>query len=316
MSPDKEKKISDIIPVEAVQERDTDLLILEEIKCNRNFTDWLLAKTIGLPDNYELIGAWHSLTQVGLGESDLAFKLWTGERTLLFFIENKVDADFQPNQADRYRLRGNQKRDNGECHEFYTILFAPKRYITRNKDFDFYLEYEEVRDWFSNQVDLGQRGIYKADILEIAIEKLRRGYTPIINGAVTDFRWAYFNYSNKYFPQLKMNEPKKELPKKTGFIRFKPTDMGLQKGEFIIHKKRGDVDLQLRRLDSNLDSIKNKYQGTINDEMKIVQTNKSVSIRIRVPQIDIEGVFNDQLDNIDIALKKVETLYEWGKRNL
>ncbi|MGE0770695.1 MAG: hypothetical protein AB7K37_03205 [Cyclobacteriaceae bacterium] len=316
MSPDKERKIRDLIPVEAVQERDTDLLILEEIKCNRNFTDWLLEKTIGLPDNYDLIGAWHSLTQVGLGESDLAFKLRTGERTLLFFIENKVDADFQPNQADRYRLRGNQEKDNGECDEFHTILFAPKRYITKNKDFDFYLEYEEVRDWFLKQTDLGHRAIYKADILEIAIEKLRRGYTPIINGAVTDFRWAYFNYSNKYFPHLRMTEPKKELPKRTGFIRFKPTDMGLIKNEFIIHKQRGDVDLQLRRHIGNVDELINKYQQKLTGDMEIVQTGKSTSIRIRVPKIDIEGNFNDQLENINIALRKVEAIYEWGKRNL
>ena len=138
MTTDKEK-ISDIIPVEAVQERDTDLLILEEIKCNRNFTEWLTTKTIGLQNTFELIGAWHSLTQVGLGESDLAFVIRTEEKVILFFIENKVDADFQPDQSNRYRLRGNQKKDNKECDEFHTILFAPKRYITQNKDFDFYL---------------------------------------------------------------------------------------------------------------------------------------------------------------------------------
>src|SRR5690606_8130022 len=314
MTTDKEK-ISDIIPVEAVQERDTDLLILEEITCNRNFTDWILKKIIELKDNYNQIVAWHSLTQVGLGESDLAFKIRTDEKILLFFIENKVGADFQPDQANRYRLRGKQKKDNKECDEFHTILFAPKRYITKNKDFDFYLEYEEVRDWFKKQSDLGQRALYKADILEIAIEELRRGYTPIINGAVTDFRRAYFNYSNTNLPHLTMTEPKRQLPKKTGFIRFKPSDMGLQKGEFIIHKQRGDVDLQLRRFGSSLDKVKSEYQGTLNDEMTIVRTNKSVSIRIRIPKIDIEGNFNDQLENIDIALRKVETLYEWGKKN-
>ena len=106
----EQKKSSGIIPVEAVQERDTDLLILEEIKCNSSFTNWLLKKTIGLITKYELIGAWHSLTQVGLGESDLAFIIQTAKRTILFFIENKVDSDFQPNQATRYRIRGNEKK--------------------------------------------------------------------------------------------------------------------------------------------------------------------------------------------------------------
>ena len=113
-----------------------------------------------------------------------------------------------------------------------------------------------------------------------------------------------------------MNEPRKELPKKTGFIRFKPTDMGLIKNEFIIHKQRGDVDLQLRRHTDSMDELINKYEQKLTDDMEIAQTGKSTAIRIRVPKIDIEGNFNDQLENIDIALKKVDTLYEWGKKIL
>lgn len=311
-----EEKNSGIIPVEAIQERDTDLLILEEITCNTNFTDWLLAKTIGYRNKYSMIGSWHSLTEVGLGESDLAFKIDTGKKTILFLIENKVFADFQPDQASRYKSRGKLKIENKECDEFYTMLFAPKRYIAKNHDFDFYLEYEEVRDWFKVQHDLGQRAIYKAGILEIAIERLRRGYTPIINDSVTEFRWMYFHYSSTNFPHLKMNEPKKALPKYTGFIRFKPPDMGLQKGEFIIHKQRGDVDLQLRRYGNNLDKVKLDHQKSLSSKMIIVRTNKSVSIRIKVPKIDIEGDFNNQRHNISIALEAVNTLYEWGKNNL
>jgi hypothetical protein len=316
MTTDIDKKISDLIPVEAVQERDTDLLILEEIKCNKNFTDWLLAKTIRLQGDYVLIGAWHSLTQVGLGESDLALKIRTEKKIILFFIENKVDAGFQTDQANRYRLRGNQRKDNRECHDFHTILFAPKRYITKNNDFDFYLEYEEVRNWFTKQTDLGLRANYKADILEIAIEKLRRGYAPIINEAVTDFRWAYYDYAEKYFPNLKMKRPKPGMPKRTGFIRFKPIDIRLEKRDFIIHKNRGAVDIQLSRKADSLDHLINKYQSALTEEMEIVRAGKSISIRIRVPKIDIEGNFKDQLENIEIAIKKVEALYEWGKRNL
>jgi hypothetical protein len=316
MTSKKKIELSNLIPVEAVQERDTDLLILEEINCNRNFTDWLLEKTIGHKIKYDLIGAWHSLTQVSLGESDLAFIVRKERKMILFLIENKVGADFRPDQATRYKERGKQKKDNGECDEFYTILFAPKQYIKINSDFDFYLEYEEVKNWFLQQTNLGNRAIYKATILEIAIEKLRRGYTPIINKAATDFRWAYYNYAEKHFPHLKMKKPKIELPQKTGFIRFKPTDVALQNGDFIIHKVRGDVDLRLARHAENFGDLINKYQTTLTEEMEIVQTGKSVSLRIKVPNLVMQRNFNEQLEYIDIALKKVETLYEWGKKNL
>lgn len=310
-----EEKISDVIPVEAVQERDTDLLLLEEIKSNVNFTDWLLSKTIGLGGKYQLIDAWHSLTQVGLGESDIVFKVLAGEKVVLFFVENKIDASFQPDQAKRYRLRGEQMKANGDCAEYYTVLFAPKKYIGANLDFDFSLEYEIVRDWFLNQTSLGPRAQFKADILTIAIEKLRRGYTPIINEAVTDFRWAYFNYSKSHFPHLNMSEPKKEMPKRTGFIRFKPVGMDLKKNEFIIHKKRGDVDIQLRR-GFNLSEMIEKYGSKLSTDMEIADTGKSTSIRMKVPAIDIEGNFETQLTKVILALKTVEKLFEWGKANL
>ncbi len=51
-----------------------------------------------------LTRAWHSLSQVGLGESDLAFKIKTQNEEIIFLLENKIDADFQPNKAGRYKL--------------------------------------------------------------------------------------------------------------------------------------------------------------------------------------------------------------------
>lgn len=92
--------------------------------------------------------------------------------------------------------------------------------------------------------------------------------------------------------------------------------MGLIKNEFIIHKQRGDIDLQLRRDLNDVQGLINRYGMKLSEEMEIVQTGKSTSIRIRVPKIDIEGSFNEQLENINIALKKVETLYEWGRKHL
>lgn len=59
-----------------------------------------------------------------------------------------------------------------------------------------------------------------------------------------------------------------------------------------------------------------RKKATFSDEMEIVQTGKSVSLRIKVPNIVMQENFNEQLENIKIALKKVETLYEWCKKNL
>jgi len=308
-----EKPQPSIIPVEAIRERDTDLLLLEELTCNRSFTDWFLKKTIGIKTNYVVEGAWHSLTHSGLGESDIVFRIRTKKERILFLIENKVDTCFMPDQANRYRKRGQHKMDSGECTSYYTVLFAPKSYIYRNEDFDHYLEYEELKNWYEKDSGLGERAKFKAEILSIAIERQRRGYTAIINKDTTKFKWDYYNYINNNYPYLKMLKPPNQMPRKVGFIRFKPSDIGLRKGECIIHKKRGDVDLQLQETKK---SIKIKYRKLLETGMEIVKTGKSYSIRIKTTPVDIEGDFEKQLPAIEEAIKKVIVIYNWAKKNL
>ncbi|MEQ8882686.1 MAG: hypothetical protein RLO12_03580 [Fulvivirga sp.] len=309
-------KLSDIIPVEAVQERDTDLLVLEELKCNRNFTDWVLTKTIGQPSSYDLIGAWHSLSQVGLGESDLAFKIKTDNQEIIFLIENKIGADFQPDQAGRYRKRGQTRVDNGECDRFYTILLAPGKYIVRDGSFDFYIEYEEIREWYLAQDDLRYRGQYKADILNIAIEKLRRGYSAIVDEGATEFWWYYYHYANDRYPHLKMIKPPAGIPKGSSFMMFKPTDIGLEKGDFIIHKGYGVVDLQLAGKAEHVDKLIAQFSETLTNEMEIVKAGKSASIRIVVDPIDVTKDINSQQKILQNAIQKADRLYQWAKEHL
>ena len=163
----------ELIPVESIQERDIDLLLLEELKSNVDFTKWILNRTIGLQSEHIFtIGAWHSLSKPGLGETDIAFKVCIENKNILFLIENKITASFQPEQESRYRKRGKLRFENGECDAYYTILTAPKQYIDLNHDFDFFLEYEAIKEWFVHQSKLGERALYKAELLQIAKKRL------------------------------------------------------------------------------------------------------------------------------------------------
>lgn len=312
----QKKSIYNCIPVEAIQERDIDFLLLEEIKCNKDFINWFVSKILGEGIKFELLKAWHSISSDGMGQSDVVFKIDSSGKTILFLIENKLNADFQPEQANRYHTRGNSFMNRQECDEYNTILFAPQKYQSRTNGFHYHISYEDLRDWFLNQNNLGSRGLFKVEMLNAAIEKLRRGYTPIINDAATKFRWEYYNYANEKYPKLKMSRPKNELPRKTGFMRFKPLDAYLLKQEFIIHKQFGTVDLQLRRFENNLELFKQKFQQTFTKEMKPVITGKSVSLRIEVPQINIVRDFEEQKPKIEIALQKAIVLYNWAMRNL
>ena len=91
--------------IEYVAERDIDLLLLEELHSSASFRSWMIAHVLGPGFGaVAFVGAWHSLTDPGLGESDLVLlsKTPTGE-TIAILIENKIDAPPQPDQALRYR---------------------------------------------------------------------------------------------------------------------------------------------------------------------------------------------------------------------
>ncbi|WP_053970228.1 hypothetical protein [Mangrovimonas sp. ST2L15] len=311
-----ESNLTNLIPVEAIQERDIDLMILEELKCNPLFIDWVLSKSIGKQDAYTFNGAWHSLSQVGLGESDLAFKISTEKEEIIFLLENKIDANFQFDQANRYRLRGQKRIESNECNSFYTILIAPENYITRNKDFDFYISYEEIKSWFIKQNNMGLRAKYKAELLTIAIEKLRRGYSAIVDEDATDFWWKYFSYANEKYPHLKMVKPQAGIPKRSSFIVFKPKDIGLSKNDKIIHKGYGAVDLQLGGQAENIKLLEQKFESNLTSEMNIVKASKSAAIRIKIDPINVTFGFQNQLEIIEKALSKADILYHWASLNL
>jgi hypothetical protein len=70
-------------------------------------------------------------------------------KRLRIFIENKIDAGFQSNQAKRYHLRGRFWLENRKCEDYRIILCAPKRYIDvsrgkREEWFEHLISYEEL----------------------------------------------------------------------------------------------------------------------------------------------------------------------------
>ncbi len=306
---------SDIIPVEAIRERDADLLILEELKCNNDFRRWFLEKTIEIED-FNFIGAWHSLHQAELGESDLTFEINHSNKRMIFLLENKIDAVFQPNQAERYRQRGEKLKNEGQCKEFYTVLLAPQKYMGLNNDFDFYISYESIKNWYLDESKLGERAKYKAGILSIAIEKLRRGYTPIIDEATTGFWWTYYRYANENYPHLKMRKPQVGVPSGSNFIRFEPINKGLIQKISIIHKGNGSVDLELSWTGEQLQEFIKTYSDKLTEEMEVTEFEKSSAIRISVDKFDTANSFESQLENIKYALQKADLLYNWAKENL
>jgi len=165
--------------------------------------------------------------------------------------------------------------------------------------------------------DLGDRGRYKAEVLNIAIEKLRRGYSPVIDKDATNFSLSYYDYTKENYPHLNMRQPPiNGVPSGSSFFVFEPKNIGLDKSDKIIHKGYGAVDLQFDSKATEIEDLKEKFNQTLTDEMKIVKAGKSASIRIKIPEIVVTKSFNEQLPIIRRALIKAENLYQWAKDNL
>ncbi|WP_027996865.1 PD-(D/E)XK nuclease family protein [Simplicispira psychrophila] len=290
-----------------VAERDIDLLLLEEINVNSDFSSWLFRLT--MPQCLDMpacTGAWHSVIHPQLGESDIVVKYANGHAIL---IENKVDAPAQPDQAARYGKRGAEGCDKGLWQSFVTCIVAPSSYVTTNaeaQNYDVRISYEQLQDWFSNEKT--QRAEYRAYILSEAIEQNRRGYSPVANEDVTQFWLSYWDIANREFPALEMQRPGIK-PANSDWPDFRPNQLG--KNINIVHKMaQGYVDLQIRGASEKIEQIRTMMNGR---NLDVVTAGRSTAIRVVVAPVNRFGSFDGQRQEIMHALDAAAMLLQIAK---
>lgn len=193
-----------ILPVEAIQERDVDIILLEELSTDIPFCEWFV-RELRLPELTKINGAWRSITDFGLGETDILFSYYSGEKRIFVLIENKLDAYFQDNQFERYQKRAAEYLRKSECEEAYSVLVAPNLYVENQNDFENYISYEAIAKRL--EFTGSKRNLFKSELLKIAIEKLRRGYQPVNSEPVQKFWQLYWQYKEANHQSLKMKKP-------------------------------------------------------------------------------------------------------------
>jgi len=309
--------MKNLIPIESIQERDIDLLLLEELYSSKKFRKWFLDNTVGNKYSWgKFEGVWHSLSDSELGESDLVIR-FSGKdnKGHLFLIEDKIDASFQPEQPLRYKQRGERYIKDKECNNFSTVLVAPKKYIKDNADFDFVIEYEQIKDWFLKQKDLKERAKYKIEVLNTAIEKSRRGYRPIPDERASGFWRSYWTLANQIAPELGMKEPRNDIPAGSSFIVFRPRL--LPKDMKLYHKVvHGFVDLEFTGKGGQIDVLEKKYKALLNHGMTIEKTNKSAVIRLTTERLNLQEDIDQQKEFVVRAIKRAKELTKWAESNI
>jgi len=116
----------DLLRPADVREHDIDLLLREELYVSEEFRGFFFKFFETKIDNPTSLGVRHSVDRYG-GESALEVDVrCSSGRLVRILIEDKIDADFQSNQAERYRQAGEYYTENGECGGFITALIAPR----------------------------------------------------------------------------------------------------------------------------------------------------------------------------------------------
>lgn len=288
-----------------VTERDIDLLIIEEFVVNKNFARLFLDK-IDIKD-YDVLTVSHSIMHPTLGESDIVIVLKVDTLKHAILIENKIDALAMKEQYSRYNKRGQEGVTNNDYDSFSVFIVGPDKYISNNheaKKYDQKLSYEDMIECFRESPTI--RSKYKLTLLQNAISKQDKGYTPVADEKVTEFWHKYYAYKRQVFPHLKLNEVKGSRGSQARWSRFQTDYSNVS----IYHKSNvGCVDLTLHGVDESVKDLRLKLNTIIDDDMMILKTSKSLSIRLTVPKIHFNRDFSQQVENLHLAMKAVERLY-------
>ena len=296
--------------LEAVRERDVDLLLIEELYVNAQFNHWLADSVIKTDATF--LGAWHSVTG-NLGESDIVVLYQAENRSkTALLIENKIDACPQPDQALRYHQRGEEGIDSGNWDQFFTCLVAPEAYLkSDNEEYQNEISYESVMQFFLQQET--DRANYRASIIHSAIEQHRRGFQRTVDQRVTEFGADYITYVKQNYPYLNIRSYDKERSRGHDWFYFHPyndSDITLEHqaghGRVLI-RLSGEKYVTLQQ------SIAEFVDNASISGLLFRPAKRSISIAIDVPVVQASLYsFDDCLPDISKAFEHLTELYQLG----
>ncbi len=275
--------------IATIYERDMDLVLVEELESSAEFRTWLVARVYGSDCYLRHLGARHSVVDETSRESDVVFRFMAdecgAEVAKAILIENKIDAQAQPNQGADYRVRGLAGTDRADWSEFRTCLVAPRKYVEGSSDWTHFNEvvtYEEILAFFASRKVRDERYAWKARLVASAIEKKASGYTPVISDEATAFVEQY-HLAAQAWPRLQMLKPKPR-PAGSTWISFRP-DV-LPTGASIEHQvTAGQVKLMFHGAAERLDALREQLLPYLAPMMEVQRAGKSVAVSMRVPPI-------------------------------
>ena len=131
----------------SIGEHEIDFSVAQLIESSEAFRQWFVSQADSAIDLDAYIGGVIHASYAGEGESDIefGFRTETGDRHILL-VENKIDAEKQPDQIERYYNRGQFRVEREDLDSYTVCLLAPERYVSEEdkSGFDSIIYYEAV----------------------------------------------------------------------------------------------------------------------------------------------------------------------------
>ncbi|MBX3561345.1 MAG: PD-(D/E)XK nuclease family protein [Sphingomonas sp.] len=289
-----------------VYERDIDLLLMEEFHASEGFVAWFAGR-LGIEDA-KFDGAWHSVTDAD-GETDLLLRVKTREQRIGILIENKVSAPEQDRQSERYHLRATRAQEEKKFDAFVTSICAPEVYLNglaEDRLYQGHISYESIADWFASRD--GPRNEWRHRIMREAINQGRRGYTMIVNPAVTGFHQAFWEHVQRHYPAIAMRRPTSK-GNKSNWILMKGRDFP---SYAQLHFKMDQCVVELGFLNRQVSEILARKDDWPGDVIP-VQKGKTAALAIRIPPVDRMASFASQAESIGEVFKALLKLLPHGR---
>ncbi len=185
-------------------ERDVDLLLVEELKCSPAFVTWFIGRVtaeLGKSLVWKDSTVAHSKRRLhNRREIDITLHLESEAGRTIVLIENKLDTDPQPRQAESYLEEVAALIACGEAQAVHTVLVAPQAYLGLASEFagkfNLAISYEEIAQFIGDRSnreegEVSVRLKHKQALLNQAITKARRGYEAVPVAEIEAFNAKY-----------------------------------------------------------------------------------------------------------------------------
>jgi hypothetical protein len=288
-----------------MQERDLDLFILEELHSNSGFDCWL-GERIGLK-GFTCDKAEHSISaklNAKWGETDVLAFFAKSPETVAVLIEDKIAADFQETQAERYQGRAIGLVNEGKATRALTVLVAPAVYLANvpiEDPWDQRVSLELLQEWFRDRD--GAHNLWRAAALKECLARVQRTKTAG-NEDVRRFSVAFAaflkeRYADRFSHTLTGD--------KWGFTvasPHTPAHVGLA-------WKTGKSSVDLAFSSFNIDKALG-FEPPPGVSKRItpgeLQPPSGVIFGVDVPLADLTAPFSEQADVVNAVMAAIETL--------